>query len=168
MCKFLAAVIFLLAFENSHACGKDEAMNFGEFYGQPSPHVTTRGGKLILDTSFLTGLIKNPNGKSFERDRNELLYLISRNDKKAAHAGVLVLSQLIEHPTIVTECDSDHELYGKEELAFALSRSDHIFTELCALSSARRKKVVELYKSRNVLWSNVDPPWMEGNLSCSP
>ena len=141
-------------------------MDFGEFYATPSPHVQSKGNVITIDTSFLQQLIRNPSGENFEKDRNELLYLISRNEKTAIHAGMAVLARLVKHPTRVVECDQEHELYGKEELAFALSRSDYALDELCRLSFEDRTLVVGLYEKHQILWSNVDPPWLAGDLSC--
>ena len=151
----------------AHACGDEDVMAFGGFYETPSPHAQLKGNVLTIDTSFLQQLVRNPTGENFEKDRNELLYLISINDKTAIHAGMAVLARLVNHPTRVVECDQEHELYGKEELAFVLSRSDYALDELCRLSSEDRTLVVDLYEKHKILWSNVDPPWLEGDLSCN-
>jgi hypothetical protein len=148
------------------ACGAQDGLDFGPYHGGPGPAATARGSKVTIDTSFLVELQAHPDGPTYERHRNELLYLLSIDNPEALRAGVRVLAHLIENPTTVVECDAPRELYDKEELAFALSRNNDMNPALCALPIADRKPIVALYAARPELWSNVDPPWMDD--PCAP
>jgi hypothetical protein len=148
------------------ACGDDDEVDFGAYYGGPGPAATIAGSTVTIDTSFLVDLEAHPDGAAYDRHRHELLYLLSIDDEAALRAGVRVLAQLVVHPTIEVECDAPHELYGKEELAFALSRNNDMNDALCTLPVADRKAVIALYAAHPVLWQNVDDPWRY--FTCKP
>ncbi len=134
--------------------------------GGNSPNVEVQDGRLVLDTRFVAVLLEKPAGALFDANRNELLYLISRNDDEAVGAGVAVLVELLRNPETFIEGDRTYQRYGKEELAFALSRTEAMPRVLCRLPAADRERVVAFYQHNTVLWRNTDPPWQPGNLPC--
>jgi len=151
----------------SYACGKAGTLDFGGFYVPIGQSARAANGSITISTDFLDQLRRNPTGEELEKNRNELLYLLSINDEKAVSAGLAVLAYLIRNPSFSRDCDADHERFGKEEIAFALSRTDALPDELCRLDPDDRKAVVSLYAKHNELYSNFDPPWMPGNLACN-
>ena len=162
--RLLLASLCLVA-APAFACGDGKDPDFSPYYGGHGPAAQVDGKKVTIDTSFLAGLEARPDGASYGDHRHELLYLLSINDDPAVRAGVRVLGHLIAHPTIVGDCGGPHELYDKEELAFALSRTEAMNHALCALPAAERKPIVAFYEAHPKLWRNADPPWHE---TCGP
>ncbi|PJK07491.1 hypothetical protein CO608_10095 [Lysobacteraceae bacterium NML08-0793] len=166
--RFLLVTLLAAALPASAlACGKKDPLDFAPFVANASPNVQQQGALLQLDTRFVAALQKQPDGKRFDENRNELLYLIARQDAAAVDAGIKVLAHLLQHPEYVTECNARQELYDKEELAFTLSRSEPVFAALCALPAAERTRVLSYYQANPVLWRNIDAPWQPGNLQCT-
>lgn len=144
-----------------------DILPFSGFSGPTSPNVQVEDGRLVMDTRFVATLLEKPDGALFDANRNELLYLVSRNDDAAIRAGFAVLAVLLRRPQTFIEGDREYQRYGKEELAFALSRTERAPEVLCRLPPADRALVVAFYQHNPVLWRNVDPPWQPGNLACA-
>jgi hypothetical protein len=165
--KRIALASFLLSAPTiAIACGNDVAVTFGDYSSQTSPYVTFAGDKVTIDMSFLDEIIRRPSGLLLDENRPELLYLMASNDRRAAHAGAVLLAHLIQNPTFVVECDTRRELFGKEELALALSRSVHAPAAICAIPHQCRSMIVDFYRAHQSLWTNIDPPWVPGDLPC--
>ena len=162
----IIALALLVISWDASTCDKTDLRDFGAFYGQLGKSTATSGQSITISTSFLDQLANNPTGAEMEKNRNELLYLLSANDERAVRAGLATLVHLLKHPSFTMECDSQHEMYGKEELAFALSRTEQLGDQLCVLAPADRDMAVNFYAAHNELYGNFDPPWISGNLTC--
>ena len=160
------ALALLFISGGARACEKTDPRDFGAFYGQIGKSVTASGHSITISTVFLDELAKNPTGAEMEKNRNELFYLLSTNNERAVGAGLATLVHLLKHPSFTMECDAQHEMYGKDELAFALSRTEQLLDQLCVLAPADQDKVVKYYAAHKELYNNYDPPWMPGNLIC--
>ena len=166
MTRLLLLASLCLVAAPAFACGDKKDHDFGPYGGGPGPATQVEGSKLTIDTSFLAGMEAKPDGAVYGRHRHEVLYLLSIENAAAVRAGVRVLAHLIAHPTIVGDCGGPHELYGKDELAFALSRADGTNRAICALPANERKSIVAFYAAHPKLWNNVDEPWI--HYSCDP
>jgi hypothetical protein len=166
MSRLLLLASLCLAAAPAFACGARKDHDFGPYSGGAGPAAQVEGKKVTIDTTFLASLEATPDGATYHDHRHELLYLLSIDDPAALRAGVRVLAHLIAHPTIVGDCGGPTELYGKDELAFALSRSNVLDRALCKLPVADRKSIIALYSEHRALWQNVDPPWMDD--PCEP
>ncbi len=145
-----------------------DALPFAGYHDRPaSPNVQEKDGQLLLDTRFVARLLAHPDGALFDANRHELLYLIARNDLQAVGAGFAVLAHLLRHPETDVEGDREYQRYGKEELAFALSRTENAPLVLCRMPEADSALVIAFYRQNPVLWRNTDPPWQPGNLVCN-
>ena len=164
--KSSLTLILLIAFGSASACEGTDDRDFGAYSGRVGSSANASGQSIAISTSFLERLIKQPTGTELEKNRNELFYLLSINNERAVTAGLKTLVHLLKHPSFSKDCDAEHEMYGKEELAFALSRTEQLLDQLCKLTRADRGAVVKFYASHIELYSNYDPPWAPGNLSC--
>ena len=162
---FLLASLCLVA-APAFACGDKKDHKFGPYDGGPGPAAQVQGKKVTIDTSFLARLEAKPDGATYALHRNELLYLLSIDDAAAVRAGVRVLAHLIAHPKFVGDCGGPRELYGKDELAFALSRAGATNRVICELPAGDREAIVALYTAHPKLWHYVDPPGK--GYSCAP
>ena len=167
--KKLVFILILVVPYRVFACDDCQVFEFGS-YGSNSTSdshgesVLVQSDKITIDKGFISDLIKSPNGKELSKNRAELLYFISCSDKGALLAGAKTLANLIENPEFMDNCHKDcgpqTQLYLKEELAFALSRSLDIYDTFCELSTIDRELVVNYYKDNPLLWGQIyDPPW---------
>ena len=166
MPRLLLLASLCLVAAPAFACGAREHLRFDTYEGGPGPAAQVGDTKVTIETSFLASLEAKPDGAVYSRHSSELLYLLSVNDPRAIRAGVRVLGHLIAHPTIVGDCGGPSELYGKQELAYELSRTTGMNRALCALPPADRKPIVAFYAAHPRLWNNVDEPWI--HYSCEP
>ena len=168
MIKLIISAIILIS-NIAFGCGNKEVFEFGAFSTDGINHkhglnVSKDGSQVIIDTNFIDELIKTPTGRELQYNREELFYLIASGDKKALFAGVKVLSNLIRSPEFITECDSKHELWKKEEVAFVVSRNFDLTEIICKLPEADYDIVVNFYKNHPELWGMIyDPIWVKGN-----
>ncbi len=181
MNKFINILIFCLTSEGAMSCGETNTFEFGmytqemradgsyiweETFGES---VTSSKTEVRINLNFLSELAASPNGETLKKNREELIYLISSGNERATVVGLQVLDHLIREPKFTRECETDYELYGKEELAFTLGRSGKVYNALCRLNRSSLIRILSLYEERPELWGLVyDPPWHAGNLECHP
>ena len=171
--KIFVIILVTLVSNNVLACGDVSVFEFGGYsvpetkskpYGES---VTVKNNEIKIRTEFLDNLLKNPTGSNLDKNREELFYLVARSNEKAVLAGLKILNHLISHPEYSYDCDSKHEKWNKEEVAFVVSRSWVFHEQLCNIESKERVTILSFYENHPMLYGMVyDPPWMEGNLSC--
>src|SRR5688500_18988290 len=152
--KSSLTLLLLMAFGSASACEGTDDRDFGAYSGRVGSSANASGQSIAISTSFLERLIKRPTGVELQKNRNELFYLLSINNEKAVTAGLKTLVHLLKHPSFSKDCDAEHEMYGKEELALAMSRTDQMVVQLLALTSADRGALVMCYASQFMLQSD--------------
>lgn len=164
--KILLLLATLIFSNHAIACGNGGTLDFGGFstdgrshnYGQS---VTENNDKIVISTSFIDELINNSTGKQLQKNREELFYLIASGDKNALHAGIKVFIHLLLNPKFISECDSEHEVWKKEEVAFVISRNYDFHTSLCKFTNKEWNLVIDFYEKHPELWGMLyDPPWI--------
>jgi len=162
----------------SYACKEPELFQFSGYttrfdeklklqvhdYGES---VTKSSEGITISFIFLNELENNPVGEQLQKNREELIYLISSGNDRATKLGMEVLYNLIMKPTKVKECGVTYTKYKPNELAFVLSRTGRFSYMLCELSLEKRLKIVKHYKNEPRLWATgYDAPWAQENMQC--
>ncbi len=164
-------LVLFLSFASGQilACGTVKNFHIGGYNRyQESENIGNASKKsensIIIDTSFVDSLLKNPTGKELNKNKYELFYLISIGDEKALRAGTYVLLDLLKNPEYTIECDKKVQIYGLKELAFNIGRSEQANSELCKLKPDDWALLIKFYSKDIQLWGyGYDfPLWEEG------
>jgi len=178
MKRIFAAIILFNWSITTFACGEPKLFEFRQYTTIYNKQVglrvhshgtttTTNGSVVVINLSFLKDLESNPTGKELEKNREELIYLISSGNDRATKVGMEILYNLILKPTKIKECESTFTLYGPDELAFVLSRTGRFSYMLCEMELNKRLTLVKYYENEPRLWSTgYDAPWIQQNMQC--
>ncbi len=113
--------------------------------------VLVQNNKLIIDTSFLGAIAKNPGREEWFKNYWEFIYLIYLGHPEAISVGIDVLASL---PRVDPKYDHD----GIKNLARAVSHRDIFWEILSKKPMTVRKKIVDYFEKSSWNYDGQEDP----------